>query len=143
MRAFYHIRPTSPVSMAGSIAWLPERDIDEEPRIPGGVSMGADGFFVLVALTGVSIDGPAEGRVNTSYAFAATVAPVTATSPITYTWTPAPSGGQGTAVAIYIWPTAGIKTISVTAENAGGSAIDTHQIGIAYEVYLPLVLRNH
>ncbi len=141
MFAYYHIQATSPVSTTGSTAWAPQLDMDGDIRILGGsVSMGADEFFWPVALTGVSIDGPVEGRANTSYVFTATVAPVTATPPITYTWVPTPSGGQGTPMAIYTWSTAGTKTITVTAENTGGSATDSHQIGIAYEVYLPLVL---
>jgi PKD repeat protein len=55
-----------------------------------------------------------------------------------------PDVGQGTDVVTYSWTTVGTKTITVTAENAGGAATGTRDIVIAddHEVYLPLVLKN-
>jgi hypothetical protein len=93
------------------------------------------------AVTGVSIDGPITGTVGTDHIFAATVGPLDASTPITYTWSPEPISGQGTSAAAYRWSTFGGKTITVTAVNAGGSAVDDHVIDIWEGVYLPLVFR--
>ena len=84
----------------------------------------------IVPLATVTISGPTTGAINTSYTFSTTVSPVTATTPINYTWTPAPESGQGTATATYSWPTAGNKIITVTAENVSGTVSDTHSINI-------------
>jgi uncharacterized repeat protein (TIGR01451 family) len=81
-------------------------------------------------LTGVSIDGPTWGVPNTTYTFTATVSPPDASEPIAYVWSPTPDTGQASPLAGYTWTTAGTKTISVTAENDGGSAADTHIIAI-------------
>jgi hypothetical protein len=79
-------------------------------------------------VTGVSINGPETGTINTAYAFTAMVSPLDASTPITYTWSPEPVSGQGTAaVASLSWSTPGAKTITVTAQN-GGSATGTHTI---------------
>jgi hypothetical protein len=60
----------------------------------------------------------------------AEVSPVDASTPVTYTWTPDPSSGQDTSTAVYNWDTLGTRTITVTAENDGGSATATHAITI-------------
>lgn len=94
-------------------------------------------------LESVSIAGPVFGFVDVPYTFTATISPTDATMPITYTWMPLPASGQATAAATYSWNTPGLKTITVTAQNAGGLAFDTHSIVVTvpYRVYLPLVLR--
>ena len=103
-------------------------------------------------LTSVSIAGPVSGTVDTAYAFTATVAPPAATTPITYTWSPTPDSGQGTAIARFSWAVTGTQTISVTVSNCGGAATAEaeHQIAIGVvpeepllHLYLPLVLRNY
>ena len=78
-----------------------------------------------IPITGVEISGPTAGLVDTAYTFTATVQPPDASTPITYTWTPAPDSGQGTAYATYTWAVAATQQITVTAEN-GGSATDSH-----------------
>lgn len=83
-----------------------------------------------VALTGVNITGPTNGYTDTQYAFTAGVTPANASMPITYTWTPGPASGPGTATARYIWPTVGTKTITLTAQNCGDNFADTHTITI-------------
>ncbi|HOT90730.1 MAG TPA: putative glycoside hydrolase [Anaerolineae bacterium] len=101
------------------------------------------------ALTGVSISGPTSGYTDTQYTFTAGVAPANASTPISYTWTPAPASGQGTMTARYTWPTVGAKVITVTVQNCGGSAVDTHTITLtahptpSHFLYLPLILRNY
>ncbi|HNT74577.1 MAG TPA: hypothetical protein PKH77_06125 [Anaerolineae bacterium] len=87
----------------------------------------------VIPVTGVAISGPTMGLTDTAYTFTATVQPPNASMPITYTWTPAPDSGQGTAHASYTWATAGTKQVSVTAEN-GGSATDSHEIVISAPV---------
>jgi CSLREA domain-containing protein len=110
---------------------------------PQGDACDIGAYEAWIALTGVSIDGPAEGVIGASYVLTATTYPLTATVPITYTWTPAPDAGQGSDVAIYHWTTGGAKAVTVTAENAGGSALATHAIDIDSQIYLPLVVRNY
>ncbi len=80
-------------------------------------------------LTGVAIDGPVSGTL-TLYTFTASITPTDATPPITYTWSPTPASGQGTATASYRWATTGTHTVSVTAVNCGGTASDTHAVTV-------------
>lgn len=77
------------------------------------------------------MEGDLAGIVDTTYTFSATVLPSSATTPITYTWTPEPADGQGTPHASYAWQVAGSKTISVAAANAAGSAAATCTIEIS------------
>ncbi|KPL16754.1 MAG: hypothetical protein AMJ93_15460 [Anaerolineae bacterium SM23_84] len=97
-----------------------------------------------VAIHGVEISGPTSGYTHTLYVFTADVTPTSASAPITYTWSPAPNAGSD-AVVSYSWATTGTQTITVTAENCGGSATDTQTIPIrtrgTYAVYLPLILK--
>jgi len=99
-----------------------------------------------LALEGVDIGGPSVGYSGTLHTFTALVTPSDATEPITYTWTPEPAGGQGTVAAVYMWTMTGTYTITLTAENCGGWASDTHSIVVGpsgWPIYLPLVLRNY
>lgn len=82
----------------------------------------------------VNLTGPTAGLMNTTYVFTATVSPITATLPITYTWQ---ATGQTpvthTRSVAYIdavsltWSTVGVKTITVTASNADGLVTATVQ----------------
>ncbi len=85
----------------------------------------------VISITSVTINGPTAGDVDTTYTFTAAVQPDNATTPITYTWSPEPDSGQGSAHAGYRWSVAGTQRITVTAANAGGSAQDTHDITIS------------
>jgi hypothetical protein len=82
------------------------------------------------ALSAVAISGPATGRPDTTYLFAATIDPAEAALPVDYVWSPAPSTGQGTAQAAYRWSASGSQVISVTARNDSGPVTDTHTISI-------------
>jgi len=110
---------------------------------PSGDGCDIGAYEFPVAPTSVTINGPAEGVIGAGYVFTASVSPPTATLPFTYTWSPAPDGGQGTDVATYTWGVAGSKAISVTVENVAGAAHGTHVIVIEYKIYLPLVLCDH
>jgi hypothetical protein len=98
-------------------------------------------------VTDVGITGPAVGFTNTLYIFTAVITPPAATTPITYTWSPSPNAGQGTASAQYQWATPNVYTITLAAENCGGSDTATHAITITiadegWNIYLPLVLKQ-
>jgi hypothetical protein len=96
------------------------------------------------ALGGVEITGPISGYTDTLYAFTAEVSPTGASPPITYTWSPAPDAGSGGVVS-YTWATTGAQTISLTAQNCGGSAADSHTVSIVprriYHRHLPVILK--
>ena len=85
--------------------------------------------------------------IDNLYTFEAAITPITATTPITYTWTPTPTNGQHHASAQYQWETPGAYTITLTAENCGGSVdAPPRKVTIEeppYRIYLPLTLRNH
>lgn len=83
-------------------------------------------------LTNVTISGNSSGVTNTTYTYVANITPVDATTPIAYTWSPAPQSGQNTASATYRWTTTGSKAIRVTASNCAGthSASDDHSINV-------------
>ncbi|HNT78378.1 MAG TPA: DNRLRE domain-containing protein, partial [Anaerolineae bacterium] len=84
------------------------------------------------AATSVVIGGATQGITDTQYTFDATIAPVTATLPITYTWEAtdqtAHAGPQEDVE--YTWSTPGWKTITVTVENCESSVMDTHLVSI-------------
>ncbi len=119
----------------------------------GGAGLASDAHQIeiielpsdVTPVTGVSVQGPTAGTVNTSYTFSASLEPPTATTPITYTWTPEPDSDQGSDTVSYSWAISGAKTIAVTAQNEGGGATDEHQIEISlaadYHVYIPVVIR--
>ncbi len=102
----------------------------------------------LVRMTGVSIGGPTEGYVNSAYTFVATVSPITATTPISYTWEATeqdPVSNVDTDIVAFTWITDGVKTITVTVENPGGSQVSTpYTITISnYYIYLPMVVKDY
>ena len=96
-------------------------------------------------LTDIQINGPPIGQLDTSYAFHAVSSPSDVTPPVTYTWSPVPLNGQGTAQAIYSWATTGVHSVTVEAENCGGKRTATLDITIVdYEltrIYLPVIVR--
>ncbi len=73
-------------------------------------------------VTDVTLSGPATGQANTDYIFTTTLAPLNATQPISYTWSPDPKSGQGTANALYNFPSAGEQFIFLGVENCGSFA---------------------
>ena len=93
-----------------------------------------------VALEGADIDGPASAAVDSATAFTATVEPVSATLPVTYTWE-AEMGDSGPTyithtgglsdTAAFTWSTSGPRTITVTAVSPCGVKVtSTHTVGI-------------
>jgi subtilisin len=83
------------------------------------------------ALEDVTISGPTTARANRAYTFDASVTPLDASRPITYTWLPEPDSGQGTSSATYLWPTAGEQFITVIAENCASFDADTRSVRVS------------
>jgi len=104
-------------------------------------------FSCPTPLTAVSVTGPVTGIVGTLVSFEAAITPADATVPITYTWTPAPLSGQGTNTATYRWSAPDTYTVTLTAENCGGTTSAMHVVVVepkdGFAIYLPLVMRNH
>jgi len=100
-----------------------------------GYAIDTHAFAVEVAPTEVTIAGPLTGTVGTAHTFLATVNP-TASLPLTYTWeatgqTMVVHSGQGlTDTVAFTWSVTGTQTITVTAQNAWGQAVDTHWVTV-------------
>ncbi|MGD2205983.1 MAG: hypothetical protein PVH17_04310, partial [Anaerolineae bacterium] len=83
----------------------------------------------------VVVGGPSGGGVDVVHTFTATVAPLTTTLPITYTWQAAGqasvvhSGGLADVVT-FTWTLTRAQAITVTAANAAGSVSGTHRITV-------------
>ena len=108
----------------------------------GSVTCPAD----VVSMANLSLTGPTSGIVGRTYTFDASVIPITATLPITYTWVvtnqPISTTITGTnSSAAFSWSTAGNKTILLSAENLNSSFSDLLTIAIRthYGIYLPLL----
>ncbi|MCC6167293.1 MAG: DUF11 domain-containing protein [Caldilineaceae bacterium] len=78
----------------------------------------------------VALSGPSASQRGIVQVFTAQAAPWGATPPITYTWSPPPETGQGTDTATYRWAAVGRYTVSVRAENCGGSATDSRTVQV-------------
>jgi hypothetical protein len=143
----YHLSLGSPAIDAGVDVGV-GRDIDYDLRpIHGIPDIGADEYlpFGCTALTDVAISGSSTGITDTLYAFTAVILPANVSQPITYTWSPEPETGQGTAVASYQWTAPGVYSITLAAENCGGIIRTNHTIVIsteAYRVYLPVIMNQ-
>ncbi|MBP8863011.1 MAG: DNRLRE domain-containing protein [Anaerolineae bacterium] len=83
-------------------------------------------------LTGLTLIGPAEGVIETAYGYTATPVPVSATLPITYTWeaTDQTSYTGSQATRQYTWATPGLKTITVSAQNCGGTVAQHYTVNV-------------
>jgi hypothetical protein len=154
----YHLQPQSPAIDAGDPD--PAYNDEEDPANPGqaiypamgtvrsdmGAYGGKGGVWPPVPLDSVVILGPVGGATWATHHFTATIAPVYASLPITYTWDPAPLSGQGTAQVAYQWSSPGDRLITVMATNDAGGVTDTHTISLhpppGYDVYLPIVVKN-
>ncbi len=88
-------------------------------------------------LNSITLSGPSAGMAYAPQTFVATLAPPTATTPFTYTWSVAEQGTfitttQSLSVSyVFIWTALGVKTITVTAVNPAGVGVtDTYSIVI-------------
>jgi plastocyanin len=83
----------------------------------------------------VTVTGPAEGRLETSYTFTATISPTAAAQPVTYVWqvddqAPATHTAGLSDTLTLAWNTAGPHSISVTASNVAGKASSAHSFAV-------------
>lgn len=90
---------------------------------------------IPVTLTDVAIAGETWGATMTDYTFTAVVSPAHATRPITYTWHPEPTAGQGQEQAMYTWNFPGRQTVQVTATSTTRNVSATHTITITPDLY--------
>lgn len=118
-------------------------------RETGGVSAANYGTvscpYDIVPLAEITLDSPTEGVINHTYTFDASVLPITATLPITYTWTATDLSNTitvtGTESTVsFTWPVAGEKVVAVTAQNLNSSVSVAKTINIlsSYKIFLPL-----
>lgn len=162
LRLFDVSDPTNPVVASFYNRQWNSRADDYRLAVAGDyiyIAAREEGLFVLhYSKEGSSIDvtisGPTQvTALQADYRFTALISPGTASLPITYTWAPEPSIGQGEAVVTYTWTLTDVEwfspistvTLSVMATNVQGTAIDTHTVTIGAEnlhkVYLPVVLK--
>ncbi len=126
----------SPTVTFGSLApgrYMVEFTVNnDEGEVQDADVVGA--FYVLppgcdTALTGVQVNGPDTGTVNSNYQFTAVITP-TALADVTYVWSPEPVSGQGTAVATFNWSQAGMWPVNVVAHHCSGFLADVATMGI-------------
>ncbi|MGQ9598812.1 MAG: S8 family serine peptidase [Anaerolineae bacterium] len=98
---------------------------------------------LCLPLTNLDIVGPSWLFVDHEGTYSAGFQPITATLPVTITW----SNGTTGQSAPYGWSTTGTHTIVVTATNCDGSTAITDSLEVnvvpVYPVYLPLVLKRY
>jgi hypothetical protein len=111
-----------------------------------GFHCNESGAASIVAVESVTIGGPATADLEQPVTLRATVSPAAASPPVSYSWSPEPDSGQGTAQATYSWSTPGEKTVMVTAVNGGGSANDSYTVTVRSDersqIYLPLTMSD-
>ncbi len=92
-------------------------------------------------VSAVTITGPLSLPVDQGALYTATAAPLTATTPITFSW----SNGSSASSTTYSWPLPGTYTIALTGTNPCGTASAMLAVRVEapeYQVYLPLVVKR-
>jgi len=89
----------------------------------------------------VQLSGPQTGLLNTSYRFTATVSPDMTSQPLSFRWSATDNLGVVQSNNLidsvaFRWSTAGLKTITVVAQNEAGIVTTTYQIVVG-TVILP------
>lgn len=145
---------TLPLSFDGSDIWAAQQDgpytvanavlnnisigsvpVADAETLHTTAAYAADDFAPDMPPLAVTISGPTEGFVDSSYIFTATTDSITATLPLTYTWQTTQqsqivhSAGR-TDTVTYTWSSLGEKTIEVAASNSAGVVTSTHRITI-------------
>jgi len=113
-----HVTIESSIANTGSYTWT----IPDDPSTSVRVRVAS-----VVSPT-IYDDSNADftiSEVAEDYTFNAIITPTDATPPISYTWSPEPYSGQGTASATYQWGS-GTHVIRVAATNCGGTVNDTY-----------------
>ena len=103
----------------------------------------------LGSLQAGNISGPTTGLVQRAYTFTATVIPLAAALPITYTWqatglSPVTHISGLSDTVVLTWSTPSVKVVTVLADNGVGAPVaDVYTVTIdQHHIYLPLVLRG-
>lgn len=126
----------SPTVSFGSLApgrYMVEFTVNnDEGEIQDADVVGA--FYVLppgcdTVLTAVSLSGPTTGMVNTDYQFTVSTVPPGLPG-VSYTWSPEPVSGQGTAVATFNWSETGPQPVNVVAQHCSGFLADVASISL-------------
>ncbi len=116
--------------MLTNTAIVTATETDYQPSNNAVTITTAIGSPVPKQLAGVVLLGPGQGTTGIAYRFTAIITPADLASPITYTWSPLPGAGGGTAVAAYTWSTPGVYPITVWAGDEGVVVSDTHTVVI-------------
>jgi len=125
---------TSPMSLAWPTAGVKFITVTAANNI--GLVTTTFMLTMNVPITSITLNGPEIGLLNTPYLFTATVSPDLATQSISYTWQatdqiPQIQTGNLSQSLPFTWTSAGIKVITVTAENIGGQVTAVHTMTIA------------
>jgi hypothetical protein len=108
------------------------------------------GYFPLVIMqppVALDVSGPETGSVQSTSTFTATVAPITATLPITYVWSIDeqvilihPSGITDSVTLPWYQP--GLHEVAVSASNRIGVIVDSQPITVFIKLYIPAAYKN-
>ena len=90
-----------------------------------------------IAPAAISLHGPALGVVQAVYPFSVTIAPITTTQPLTYSWqasghSPVTHTGGLSDEQAFTWQTSGPKTVTVRATNLAGTISLSKTISLDY-----------
>ncbi len=102
----------------------------------------------MASISNVNITRSASGLINKPQHFTATVAPLNATLPITFTWeadeqsTQQVVPGDITSTIVFTWSNPGPKFITVTAENDTSSVSHTFSITLSSDFKLTILHTN-
>jgi hypothetical protein len=100
------------------------------------VTLLDDDIAAPLVPTSVVISGPTIGSENVTYTFIASVSPDSVTLPLTYSWLvdnqpEVVHTNRLTDTLSAAWDSPGTHILTVTANNAAGSVVDTHELTIA------------
>lgn len=144
----YHILPSSAAIDRG-LPTSVDNDVDNQPRPNPSTSLpdlGADEYWLLVPINQVNINGRWVVSATMPISYTATVFPENATPNFVYAWSPHPAVGQGTDNPFFTWSTPGNYTVTVTAKNAGSSAMASHLVlvvpGPIRKMFFPVIMEN-
>jgi hypothetical protein len=81
-------------------------------------------------VTGASVTGQTGAKKGVDITLTASAIPSTATTPITYKWSPDPASGQDTNSATYNWADAGTYQVTVTVTNDCGEVVREIEVDV-------------
>jgi hypothetical protein len=105
-------------------------------RCESGTVHGTLAVDVCRPVSAVTVSGPSTRQVGQEGIYVATYSPLSATLPVTFTW----SNGTVSAEAVYSWTVAGRHALTATASSICGSVPGSAVVTVFGRIYLPLVL---